>query len=184
MKILFISDIHGSLYYANKALEAFHHEKADYMVLLGDELYHGARNPLPKDYNPAEVANLLNGYADSILAVRGNCDSEVDQMVLDFPIMADYSIILYNQRRLFLTHGHMYNEENLPKLRPGDVLFYGHTHINNILRKDNVFIINLASITLPKEDNPHSYGIFEDNRFAIKGVDGKIFKEVNFDEYK
>lgn len=182
MKILFISDIHGSLYYAEKGLEAFHHEKADYIALLGDALYHGPRNPLPRGYNPGEVANLLNDYADRIIAVRGNCDSEVDQMMLTFAIMADYSTILCNGRRLFLTHGHVYNEDNLPKLGKGDLLFYGHTHINKIIKKDDICIINLASITLPKENNPHSYGILADNRFTIKDVDGNILKEINFDE--
>lgn len=179
MKILFISDIHGSLYYGKKGIEAFHHENADYLVLLGDELYHGPRNSLPKDYDPKEVANLLNSYADRIIAVRGNCDSEVDQMMLSFPIMSDYSTILYNDQRLFLTHGHIYNEANLPKLNSGDVVFYGHTHVNKIIKREGIVIINLASIALPKEDNPYSYGILEDNKFTIKDIEGDIFKEVN-----
>ncbi|NLI59946.1 MAG: phosphodiesterase [Clostridiales bacterium] len=178
MKILFVSDIHGSLYYARKGIEALNNEEADYIVLLGDLLYHGARNPLPKDYNPGEVANLLNKFADKIIAVRGNCDSEVDQMVLDFPLMSDYSTILYKGRRLFLTHGHVYNVDNLPKLGQADVLFYGHTHINRVIKKDNTYAINLASITLPKEDNPHSYGVMKDNRFTIKDIEGKTIDEI------
>jgi putative phosphoesterase len=178
LKILFVADIHGSLYYANKVLEIFYNENADYIVLLGDVLYHGARNPLTKDYNPAEVANLFNRYADKIIAVRGNCDSEVDQMVLSFPIMSDYSIILYKGRRLFLTHGHIYNKDNFPQLSSGDILFYGHTHINKVIKKDSIFVINLASITLPKEDSPHSYGILVDNKFIIKDLEGNIIQEI------
>jgi putative phosphoesterase len=120
MKIFFMSDIHGSLYYTKKALESFKKENADYIAILGDELYHGARNPLPEEYNTKEVTKLLNEYSDRIIAIRGNCDSEIDELVLDFPMMSTYSVILYGDRRLFLTHGHIYNEDNLPKLRKGD----------------------------------------------------------------
>lgn len=179
MKIFFISDIHGSAYYIRKALENFNKENADYIVILGDELYHGARNPLPLEYNPKEVAKLLNEFADRIIAVRGNCDSEVDEMVLNFPMMTSYSTILYNDIRLFLTHGHIYNEDNLPKLRDGDVFIYGHTHIPKAEKKGNIFIINPGSITLPKENNPNSYGVLEDNIFKIKDLEGNIIKEVN-----
>ena len=180
MKLFVISDIHGSLHYTRKALGTFKKENADYIVILGDELYHGARNPLPLEYNPKEVAQLLNQYADKILAVRGNCDSEVDEMVLDFPIMTTYSIILYNGRRLFLTHGHIYNEDNMPKLSSGDVFIYGHTHIPKAEKKGNLFIINPGSITFPKENNPNSYGILDENIFEIKDFDGNVIKEVNF----
>lgn len=179
MKIFFMSDIHGSLYYTKKALENFKKEKADFIVILGDELYHGARNPLPLEYNPKEVAELLNEYADKIIAVRGNCDSEVDEMVLNFPMMTTFSTILYNNRRLFLTHGHIYNENNLPELRDGDVFIYGHTHIPKAEKMGNIFIINPGSITLPKENNPNSYGVLEDNIFKIKDLDGKVFKEIS-----
>jgi len=109
MKLFFISDIHGSIYYLDRALARFKEENADYIVILGDHLYHGARNPLPKEYNPKKVTEVLNSYADKIISVRGNCDSEVDEMVIDFPIMATYSTVLYNNKRLFLTHGHIYN---------------------------------------------------------------------------
>lgn len=178
MKIFFIADIHGSLYYTKKALEIFLKEKADYIVILGDELYHGARNPLPLEYNPKEVALLLNKYSDKIIAVRGNCDSEVDEMVLDFPMMATYSFILYNDRRLFVTHGHIYNESNLPKLRAGDVFIYGHSHIPIAEKKENIFIINPGSITFPKENNPNSYAILQDSTFKIKDLDGNVFKSI------
>jgi len=182
MKLLFISDIHGSLFYANKAMESFHNENAQYLVLLGDILYHGVRNPLPKDYNPKEVASLLNKFADKIIAVRGNCDSEVDQMVLDFPIMSDYSNILYKGRRLFLTHGHIYNVDNMANLCKGDALIYGHTHVARVEKRGDIFILNPGSISMPKEDSPNSYAILEEDTFKIKGVDGKLFKEIVFSD--
>jgi putative phosphoesterase len=178
MSLLFISDIHGSINYLKKILEIYEKEKAGYIAILGDILYHGARNMLPFEYNPKEVALLLNKYADKIIAVRGNCDSEVDAMVLDFPIMADYSTILCGGRRLFLTHGHIYNERNLPKLGPGDVFLHGHTHIPKAEKKENTFIINPGSITFPKEGNPNTYGILEGDTFKIKELDGNVFKEI------
>lgn len=178
MKLFFISDIHGSIYYLKKALEFFNEEKADYLVILGDILYHGARNPLPQEYSPKEVIDLINRYSDRIIAVRGNCDSEVDEMVLDFPIMATYSNILYNNRRLFLTHGHIYNEVKLPNLRPGDILIHGHTHVLRADKKDNIYIINPGSITLPKENNPHTYGVLDDDIFMIKDLEGNVVKEI------
>ncbi|KHO38634.1 phosphodiesterase [Clostridium tetani] len=179
MKLFFISDIHGSSYYLEKVINIFEKEKADYLVILGDELYHGARNPLPKEYNPKKVAEILNTYKNKIIAVRGNCDSEVDQMVLNYPIMSDYSIILYNNRRLFLTHGHIYNKNNLPTISNGDVLIYGHTHVPIAEKINNIFIVNPGSITFPKENTPHCYGVLENNTFKIKTLDGEVFKEIN-----
>jgi putative phosphoesterase len=178
MKLFFISDIHGSIYYLRKALERFEEEKADFIVILGDILYHGARNPLPLEYNPKEVIALLNSYAERIIAVRGNCDSEVDEMVIDFPIMATYSNILHNNRRLFLTHGHIYNDDNMPPLADGDVFIHGHSHILRAEKIDNIYFINPGSITLPKEDNPHTYGILDGNIFRIKTLEGEVFKEI------
>lgn len=179
MKLFFISDIHGSSYYLEKVINIYKKEKADYLVILGDELYHGARNPLPKEYNPKKVAEVLNTYKNKIIAVRGNCDSEVDQMVLNYPIMSDCSIILYNNRRLFLTHGHIYNKNNLPNISTGDVLIYGHTHVPLTEKINNMFIINPGSITFPKENTPNCYGILEDNTFKIKTLDGEVFKEID-----
>ncbi len=179
MKLFFISDIHGSVHYLTKALERFEEEKANYIVILGDQLYHGARNPLPKEYNPKKVAEVLNSYSDKTIAVRGNCDSEVDEMVLNSPIMATYSTILYGNKRLFLTHGHIYNENNMPKLSDGDVFIYGHTHIPKAEKLGNIFIINPGSITLPKENNPHTYGVLDGDIFTIKDLEGNVFKEIN-----
>lgn len=178
MKIFFISDIHGSLYYLEKALEIYKEEGANFIVLLGDALYHGPRNPLPEQYNPQAVANLLNQYKDKIIAIRGNCDSEVDQMLIEYPMMSDYSIILYNNRRLFLTHGHIFNEANLPNLSENDVLVHGHTHVPVAKKHDKIYILNPGSTTLPKENNPNSYAILEDNLFQIKDLGGNIIKEI------
>lgn len=178
MKLFFISDIHGSLYYLNKAFEIYHKEKADYIVILGDALYHGPRNPLPKEYSPKEVAELLNQYKQKIIAVKGNCDSEVDQMIIDYPMLAEYSIILYNDKKLFLTHGHVYNKKNLPNLNKGDVLIHGHTHIPVAEKLDDIYLVNPGSITLPKEDNPNSYGILENDLFEIKDLHGNIIKSI------
>jgi putative phosphoesterase len=178
MKLFFISDIHGSLYFLNKALERYAQEGASHIVILGDELYHGARNPLTREYNPKGVTAALNEYSDKIIAVRGNCDSEVDQMVLTFPLSAPYSFILYGGKRLFLTHGHIYNENSLPKLAPGDVFLYGHTHIPVAKKTGGITIINPGSISLPKDGNPETYGVLEDNVFSIKRLDGTVFKQI------
>ncbi|WP_138207304.1 phosphodiesterase [Haloimpatiens lingqiaonensis] len=178
MKLFFISDIHGSSYYLKKALDIFEKEQCNYLVILGDQLYHGARNPLPKDYNPKEVTEMLNSHKDKIIAVRGNCESEVDQMVIKYPTMSDYSIVLYEGRRLFLTHGHIYNRDNLPNLSSGDAIIHGHTHVPVAEKQDSIFIINLGSITFPKENTPHCYGILEKNTFTIKTLEGEVYKEI------
>ncbi|MFT5872587.1 MAG: putative phosphoesterase [Clostridium sp.] len=178
MKIFFISDIHGSLYYLKKAIDRYKEEGASYIVLLGDALYHGPRNPLPEGYNPQEVASFLNGYKDKLIAVRGNCDSEVDQMIIEYPMMSDYSIILYNNRRLFLTHGHIYNEENLPNLSENDVLINGHTHIPVAKKSGKIYILNPGSVSLPKGNNPNSYAILQENLFEIKDLDGNVIKKI------
>ena len=176
---MFISDIHGSLLHLEKALQRYREENANYIVILGDALYHGPRNPLPQGYNPQGVANLLNQYKHKIMAIRGNCDSEVDQMLLEYPMMSDYAIILYNERRLFLTHGHIYNEENMPTLNEGDVLLQGHTHIPVAKKQNGIYIINPGSIALPKENNPNSYAILQDNLIEIKDLQGTVIKEIS-----
>ena len=129
MKLMIASDIHGSAYYCRKLLEAYDREKAGRMVILGDILYHGPRNDLPKEYAPKEVIAMLNPRKKDLLCVRGNCDTEVDQMVLEFPILADYGFLYEKGRMIFLTHGHVFNEKNLPMLGKGDILLHGHTHV-------------------------------------------------------
>ena len=129
MKWMIASDIHGSAFYCRKLMEAWKKEETGKMILLGDLLYHGPRNDLPREYAPKEVIGLLNAHKDEILAVRGNCEAEVDQMVLDFPVMADYMILCDAGINVYATHGHIWNSENLPPLVEGDVLLHGHTHL-------------------------------------------------------
>lgn len=178
MKILFFSDIHGSKAFTERAMDVFKKEEGTHIVILGDVLYHGPRNDLPLEYNPKEVANLLNTFSDKIIAVRGNCDSEVDQMLLKFPMMADYSTIFYNEKRIFLTHGHIYNEENMPALEEGDIIIHGHTHILGEKNVNGIKIINPGSVSIPKGGNPNTYGILNENNFVIKDLEGNKIQTI------
>ncbi len=178
MKLFFVADIHGSSFYLKKALEKYKEEQADSLVLLGDFLYHGPRNSLPEGYNPKEVAECLNGYADQIVGIRGNCDSEVDQMLLQFPMMADYMVLFYNNRRIFASHGHIYHAEHLPSLRKGDIFIQGHTHIPVADKVNDIYILNPGSIALPKGGFANSYGIMEQDTFTIKDFEGGVIKSI------
>lgn len=181
MKLFFMSDIHGSLHFLKLALEAYKKEEANYIIMLGDALYHGPRNVLPQEYNPGEVAKILNQYKHNIIAVKGNCDSEVDQMIINFPMMSDYSFVLHNERRIFLSHGHKFSPDNLPELSSKEVFAYGHTHIPIAESRDGIYIINPGSISLPKENYPNSYGILNENRFQVKDLMGNTIKEIYFE---
>ncbi|MFQ9510409.1 MAG: phosphodiesterase [Lachnospiraceae bacterium] len=174
MKLMFASDIHGSEYYCKKMLDAYEMEKAERLVLLGDVLYHGPRNDLPREYNPKAVIGLLNDKKNDILCVRGNCEAEVDQMVLAFPVLADYMTMFIGKHMLFVTHGHLYNEEKLPPLKNGDILIHGHTHIPVVCQHETYTYINPGSVSIPKEGSTNSYMVLEDNTFTIKGFDGTI----------
>lgn len=178
MKILFASDIHGSLYYAKKVFEKFEQEKCDQIVFLGDLLYHGPRNDLPKDYSPKEVSALLNSYKDKIITVRGNCDSEVDQMMLEFPILATYGLLMVDGHRFYLTHGHIFNKDNLPPLVENEILTYGHFHVPLLEKQDNHYIFNPSSASLPKA-GVNSYGIYEEHKLYIKDFEGNIVKSLD-----
>ena len=180
MKLFFISDIHGSIDDLNRVLELFEKEGADYLIILGDILYHGPRNPLPSNYNPQDVSKRLNVYKDKIIAIRGNCDSEVDQMLLEFPIMADFSQILLENKRFFLTHGHIYNENILPPLINKDILCHGHTHIPLAEEKNGIIIFNPGSITFPKENNKKSYGLYKENQLFVLDFHGEVIKNYKF----
>ena len=171
MKFLIASDLHGSAYYTDLVLQAFAREKADRLLLLGDLLYHGPRNPLPKGYAPQEVFRMLNSLRDRILCVRGNCDSEVDQMVLEFPILAESLLLCQNGVTVFATHGHVWNTENLPPLQNGDVLLHGHTHEKVLRRCDGYVYLNPGSAALPKDDDLHSFMLFQDRTFTIKDLE-------------
>ena len=178
MKLLFASDIHGSASAARNVIKTFEQEKADYLVFLGDVMYHGPRNPLPDGYNPAEVAGLLNSVANKVIAVRGNCDAEVDQMLLDFPLTADYNIIALKDFKIFASHGHTYSPDNLPSgLTSKDIFASGHTHIPALEKKDGrPVIFNPGSAALPKENHPATYGVVEDGKIQIKTFDGAIYE--------
>ncbi len=178
MKWLIASDIHGSAYYCRKLLEAFDQEQADRLLLLGDILYHGPRNDLPRDYAPKDVISMLNPLADNILCVRGNCDTEVDQMVLSFPILAEYALMCAEQKLIFVTHGHKFNNENLPSIKSGDILLHGHTHVPVCEEHITHIYINPGSVSIPKEDSPHSYMTFDGKTFLWKDLEknGEIYK--------
>ena len=178
MKYMFASDVHGSAYYCRKMLEAFELEKADRLVLLGDLLYHGPRNDLPKEYAPKEVISMLNGMKNKIYAVRGNCEAEVDQMVLEFPVMADYCILAIDGKTLYATHGHVYNTSNLPPMQDGDVLVHGHTHVLKAEQMEGYIWLNPGSVSIPKEGNPPTYAVLEDGVFSIKEFDGNVVKSI------
>lgn len=178
MKYLFASDIHGSAYYCRKLLDAFREEQAERLVLLGDLLYHGPRNDLPKEYAPKEVIALLNEHKNKIYAVRGNCEAEVDQMVLEFPVMADYCILSADGRTFYATHGHIYNQDNLPPLQEGDILIHGHTHVLKAQQMDGYILLNPGSVSIPKEGNPATYAVLENSIFTIKDFDGNTVREM------
>lgn len=178
MKYLFASDIHGSAYYCRKLLDAFREEQAERLVLLGDLLYHGPRNDLPREYAPKEVIALLNEHKNKIYAVRGNCEAEVDQMVLEFPVMADYCILSVDGRTFYATHGHIYKQDNLPPLQEGDILIHGHTHVLKAQQMDGYILLNPGSVSIPKEGNPATYAVLENSIFTIKDFDGNTVREM------
>ncbi|MBQ7653978.1 MAG: phosphodiesterase [Clostridia bacterium] len=177
MKYLIASDIHGSSFYCKKLLERYKEENAGRLVLLGDLLYHGPRNDLPKQYTPKQVIELLNGMKDEIFCVRGNCDTEVDQMVLDFPILADYAVISVGERLIYATHGHVYNEKNLPPIKDNDILLCGHTHISKCVEYENFVYMNPGSVSIPKENTKRGYMTLEDGKFIWKDLDGNTIME-------
>lgn len=178
MKFLIASDIHGSAYYCDLLLKAIETEKADRVLILGDILYHGPRNDLPKDYAPKKVIEMLNPLKDKLLCVRGNCDTEVDQMVLDFPILADYSVIPLGDRLIYATHGHNFNENNLPPMSQGDILLNGHTHVSKCVEHSDFIYMNPGSVSIPKEETPHSFMTLEEGKFLWKNLETmEIYKE-------
>ncbi len=167
MTVIFFSDLHGSPESLEKLSRWLEKYRPHQLVLLGDVMYHGPRNSLCDDYAPQRVATLLNGWKDKIIAVRGNCDCEVDQMLLEFPIMADYSTLLLDNRKFFLSHGHYWHPGHLPPLGCADVLAFGHTHIPQITREEGIFCFNPGSLSLPKGGFPPSFGLYQDNQLSV-----------------
>ena len=175
MKYVIASDIHGSAKFCEKLLDRYKLESADRLVLLGDLLYHGPRNDLPEGYDPKKVVSLLNSVKNEILCVRGNCEAEVDQMMLDFPVLADYALVETDGLTLFVTHGHLFGKDNPPPLKKGDILLCGHTHIPAKRVYENYTYINPGSVSIPKENSKHSYMIFENDEFVWKSLDGESY---------
>ena len=179
MKLMFASDIHGSLPATERVLSLFEKSGAQWLIILGDVLNHGPRNALPEGYDPAQVAEKLNPYASRIIAVRGNCDSEVDQMLLHFPITAPWQQVLLEQHRLFLTHGHLFSPDNLPALAAGDVLVYGHTHIPVAEKRGAFSLFNPGSVSIPKGGYSASYGLLDEGRLQVLALnDNQVIAEV------
>ncbi|MDE7306212.1 MAG: phosphodiesterase [Clostridia bacterium] len=172
MKLVIASDIHGSAKYCRELLQAFARERADKLLLLGDILYHGPRNPLPEEYSPKDVAEMLGNVKTKIICVRGNCDSEVDQMVLPFPVLSDYALVCADGLNLYLSHGH----RAVPPLQKGNVYLTGHTHVPlNTVEKEGYYHFNPGSVSLPKENSKRGYILYENRKFEFKTLDGKTY---------
>jgi putative phosphoesterase len=185
MKFFIASDLHGAAARTEKTLAAFEAEKADILLLCGDYLNHGPRNGLPEDYAPQKAVPLLNRYAEKIIGVRGNCDSEVDQMLLEFPMMADYAIVFAGGRRCFLTHGHIYSPEALtrregasPRLPEGSIFISGHTHVSVLEYWEDILFLNPGSPVMPKGGTKAGYALLGEKYAALKTLEGETVKEL------
>ena len=179
MKYIIASDIHGSFFYTQKIIEIMQNENADTLILLGDIYNHGPRNNLPSAYEPMNVANALNSIKDKLIVIKGNCDSQVDTMISEFDFI-EHIIIVSGNKRVFLTHGHVYNENNLPKTKV-DALIYGHFHVGMIKRDNGITLANPGSISLPKLQSARSYLVLEDDLLILKNIDGEIITQDKID---
>ncbi len=177
MKWMIASDIHGSAYFGEKLADRFEKEGAQRLLLLGDLLYHGPRNDLPRGYAPKELIPILNHLKEKIVCVRGNCDTEVDQMVLEFPILSDYAVFVLGDTTIYATHGHIYHEGNMLPLEKGQCFLYGHTHIPEMKQKNGYLFLNPGSVSIPKGGSQNSYMIYEDGMFRLMTLDGTILTE-------
>ena len=175
MKYMVASDLHGSAFYARKLAERFAAEGADLLVLLGDIYNHGPRNPLPEEYAPMRVAQVLNGLADRLLVVKGNCDSDVDTLISDFEFVSE-AVLVSAGKRVFLQHGDRFSIDKLPK-NCGDGFFYGHYHTSFIRRAGGVLVANPGSVSLPKEGTLRGYLLLEDGKVTLKDLEGSVADE-------
>ena len=176
-KWMIASDIHGDCACAQQLIARYRESGAERLILLGDLLYHGPRNDLPAGYAPKTVIDLLNSMKEELLCVRGNCDTEVDQMVLQFPILADYAFLSADGLTIFATHGHTFNTSSLPSLKKGDILLHGHTHVPAALEfGDGNVYINPGSVSIPKEGSPKSYILYEDGVFSFRDLEGNEYR--------
>ena len=180
MKLLIASDIHGSVLYCRKLLDLLAQEKADRLLLLGDLLYHGARGDLSPGYDTRAVTAMLNAVEVPVCSVRGNCDSDIDQTVLQFPILADFLLLLQGRHTVFATHGHIYTPDSHPRLLPGDVFLSGHIHVPVCEMRDGIIVVNPGSVSMPKDGSPHSCMTLEDGLFRWfdldRGTDYQTFQ--------
>lgn len=181
MKYFICSDIHGSAERMSAALKQFQQLNCDYILLLGDILYHGPRNPLPPGHNPQAVASMLNEYAAHIIACRGNCEAEVDQVMLHFPVLCDSAQIFDTcggAHRIFLSHGHIWSPEKLPPLTAGDIFLSGHTHIPVLEHREGIILCNPGSISLPKGGSQPGFAIYTPEKLSLHTLDGAVYKEL------
>ena len=179
MKLLIASDIHGSFRYCDELLRACDREHAERMLLLGDLLYHGPRNDLPDQYRPKDVIAALNERKNEILCVRGNCDTEVDQMVLAFPVLADYAVLFIDGLRVYATHGHVYHPDCLPPLQDGDLLLFGHTHVPAWEKRGAILCLNPGSVSIPKNNSPRGYILYSERTFEWKTLEGECYHTLH-----
>ena len=176
MRWMIASDIHGSALFCRRMFERYREEKAGRLILLGDLLYHGPRNDLPEGYDPKGVIALLNEHASELFCVRGNCEAEVDQMVLSFPVMAEYALLPLGSSVIYMTHGHHANEQDPPPLKKGDILLCGHTHVPARRAHDSFLYLNPGSVSIPKDGSVRSYMMFDGTHFTWKRLDdGEIY---------
>ena len=178
MKYLLVSDIHGCLPTLEKVLSFYDKNHCDMLCILGDILNYGPRNTIPEGINAPGIVAVLNKRAKDIIAVRGNCEAEVDQMLLHFPVLSDYTLIVDNGKKLFLTHGHIYNKENMPQAGI-DAIIYGHTHLWELSKQNSILIANTGSITFPKGGNEPTFMTYENGLFTVFNLNGKILKQEN-----
>ena len=182
MRLLIASDIHGDADCCKALLDIFEKEKAEKLLILGDILYHGPRNDLPEGYAPKKVIEMLNAIGDKLLCVRGNCDTEVDQMVLSFPVLSDTAFVYDGEEKLtlFMSHGHKYSPDNLPPLSGRAVFLYGHTHLQGLCTKGDVPCLNPGSVSLPKGGNKKTYAVYESAAITIKDLEGNEIGHYEF----
>ena len=179
MRFFVLSDIHGSATAFSKAMDAFAAERAESLVLCGDYLNHGPRNSIPEGYDPQKLAPMINAMKAKIIGVRGNCDSEVDQMLLEFPCLGDYCVFFNAQRRFFVTHGHLYGDKNFPPLQAGDVYITGHTHISALEERDGIIFLNPGSPSIPKGGSVPGYAVIDDSSIQLKRIDGTVIRQFD-----
>ncbi len=176
MKYVIASDLHGSAFFAEKIIKIFQTEKANKLIILGDIYNHGPRNPLPENYSPMQVADLLNGIKDSLIVIKGNCDSAVDTMISEFDFVENLCLLV-EDKTLFLTHGHVYNKDAMPKTKFNAVI-YGHFHTGFIEKQGDTVVANAGSLSLPKNGTPNSYLVLENTELILKDLDGQVVKSL------